>query len=107
MALVELRQGWCECGRELTLHVYMPYLKALQRLAAMGALDKYDDGDLEALFIEALEMDEYEADGGEVSMARTMAAATGGLFVDMSTEQVVTCPQCGRVVVAVAKMREG
>lgn len=107
MALVELRQGWCDCGAELMLHVYWPYVKTLQRLVEAGGLQEFDDDDRAAMFNEALETDLAEQDGGEVEMARTMALATGGLFVDMRKEGAVTCPECGAIVVVVARQRVG
>lgn len=109
MALVELRQGFCDsCGAEVRLHVYWPYVKALERLVEAGGLQDLTDDDRAAVFAEAAETDAHEADdGGEIAMARAMAISTGGLFVDTRTESAVTCPRCGALVGLVARQRVG
>jgi len=109
MALVELRQGFCDrCGADLLLHVYWPMATMLRRLVKAGGLQEFDTDDLAVLFDQAAEVDAYEADdGGELAAVRSMARTTGGLFVDTRTESVVSCPKCGALVGLVARQRTG
>lgn len=111
MPVLELRHGWCEqCGHDMTLVVYWPYVVMLRRLTEAGGLHGFDNDDLDALFADAMAVDEFDQDiDGELDVTvRTMLDLVGNaVFVDIRKESIVCCPRCKALVGVVSRERVG